>query len=488
MNQITKKQFTYGALWKMLEGFSSKGITMVVSIIIARKLMPQDYGIVALTTIFLNLSDVLIEGGFGTALIRKKEIDDYDYSCVFTISFFIAVLLYSVFFLLAPLIADYYNEPQFNPVFRVLGLTVFFQALLSTRMASVNRNLQFRFLCISNIITSVLAGFVGILLAYSGLGVWAIVIQRLVYNALLSLFLCVKIKIAIRWRLKYERIKEIFSFSIGVVSASLISFCTNNIYSAVIGKRYSVTDLGYYSKGNQLPEQFSLYTFSSVSGVLLPTISKCQNDIGRMKHIVRKVVSFTAYLIFPLMVGMMLTSDELIVLLLTDKWRAAVPVMTGACIYYIGMPFMLLNSQVYYAFGNSLLKVRVEIIRLVLMSFGLLIGSFLFNCTISQLAVIGGFVMLIVAFISAIISGKMLNYSLFELFNDVWKSILCTVVMAMTILIVNHYLRFFGVSSILVSLGVKVFVGIFAYLISSIIFKVDGLGEIKTFFLGFIKR
>lgn len=484
MKQVSKKQFTSNAFWKIVEAFSSKGITMIVSIILARLLMPQDYGVIALTTIFLNLSDILIDGGFSTTLIRKKEVDDCDYSCVLTVSFSIAIGLYVIFFCIAPFVADYYEEPLFSSVLRVLGLTVFIQAFTATRTAIVNRNMQFKFLCYCNIAASIISGIVGIGAAYVGLGVWAIVIQRLMQNALVTGLLFIKVKFKIRWHVRINRLKEIVRFSIGVVSASLLYFVANNMYSAVIGKRYSVSDLGYYSKGNQLPEQLSLYTFSAVSGVLLPTISSYQDDIKRVKHIIRKVTACSTYIIFPLMIGMMLTSEELIVFLLTEKWKAAAPIMIGSCIYYIGMPFTLMNSQIYYALGHSFMKLKVEIIRFILMAFGLILGSFVFNCSISQLSIISGVIMLIAAVISEYEAGKMLDYSFREMISDIIKPIICTGVMATAVWLIGTFLNSYGINDLIVTLVAKVFVGVTIYFIASIITKPEGFYEIKNILLG----
>lgn len=479
MKQVSRRQFMSGAIWKLIESFSSKGITMIISIILARILLPEDYGVIALTAIFLNLSDILIDGGFSTTLIRKKDVDDCDYSCVLAVSFLIATILYLFFFIISPYVANYYGEPLFSSVLRVLGLTVFIQAFTVTRTAIVNRNMQFKVLCYCNIVASIISGIAGIIAAYIGAGVWAIVIQRLLQNALTTGLLLVKVKFKIKWQLSFERLKQIINFSIGVVSASLLYFVTNNMYSAVIGKRYSVIDLGYYSKGNQLPEQMSLYTFSAVSGVLLPTISSYQDDLGRVKYIIRKVTAFSTYIIFPLMVGMILTSEELIVLLLTAKWKPAVSVMIGSCIYYIGMPFTLMNSQVYYALGHSFMKFRVEIIRFIMMVLGLIIGSFLKNWKISQLATISGVIMIITAIISAYEAGKILHYSFKEMIFDIRNSILCTIAMAVAVWLSGTLLCEAGITGEALLLVVKVIVGVVIYLLLSIALKVDSYYEIK---------
>lgn len=480
MEQVSRKQFTNSAIWKIIESFSSKGITMVVSIILARLLMPQDYGVIALTGIFLNLSDILIDGGFSTTLIRKKDVDDCDYSCVLTVSCFIASFLYIIFFFIAPTVANYYEEPTFSPVLRVLGLTVFIQAFTSTRTAIVNRSMQFKFLCYCNIASSIISGIIGIIVAYLGAGVWAIVVQRLLQTFLLTALLFIKIKFKIKWQVSFERMKEILKFSTGVVSASLLYFITNNLYSAVIGKKYSVEDLGYYSKGNQLPEQISLYTFSAVSGVLLPTISSCQNDLARVKHIIRKVTVFSTYVIFPLMVGMILTSVELIVLLLSDKWISAAPIMIGSCIYYIGMPFTLMNSQIYYALDHSFMKFKIEIIRFILMVIGLVVGSFILNCSIAQLSIVGGVIMVIMAIISAYEAGKMLHYSGREMISDIIKPIICTTIMGLAVWFSGYLLSLCGIIGVGKILAIKITTGIIVYTIVSIVFKLEGFYEIKN--------
>lgn len=480
MKKVSRKQFTRGAIWKIIESFSSKGITMIVSIILARILSPQDYGIIALTGIFLNFSNIIIDGGFSTALIRKKEVDDCDYSSAFIASFSIAMVIYFSLFIGAPYFADYYQESMLCSVLRVLGLTVFIQAITVTRTVVVSRNMQFQLLCYCNIISSIFSGFIGIIAALMGAGVWAIVIQWMLQNLLMTILFFKKIKFNIKWKFNLARLKDIMRFSIGVMSASFLYFVTNNMYSSVIGKKYSVTDLGYYSKGNQLPEQICLYTFSAVSGVLLPTISSCQDDLNRMKYIIRKVTAFSTYIIFPLMAGMMMMTEELIVLIFGEKWMSAAPVMIGSCIYYIGMPFTLMNSQVYYALGRNYVKLKIECIRFVLMVIGLTIGILFINARIEHLAIICGFIMIISAVMSFYETGKMLQYRFFEIVQDVGKPFFCTVLMSIVIWFSGHAFMPNSLIDIMIMLVLKTSVGIVIYIIVSEIFKPDGYYEIRN--------
>ena len=252
--------------------------------------MPEDYGVIALTTVFTTLSDLLIDGGFSTALIRKEKIEESDYSCVLSISFSIAFVLYTCLFFSAPHISNYYNKPILTAVLRVISLTLFLQAFTSVRTAVVNRNLQFKLLSFCNATGSLISGIIGIIAAYLGLGVWALVIQRLLQVLISNILLFAKVKLKIKPFFDLPKIKELASFSIGVVSSSILNYVGGSLYSIVIGKRYSVAELGYYEKGGQLPMQASLYTFGAMSSVLLPTIASYQNDVEKVKHIIRRIV------------------------------------------------------------------------------------------------------------------------------------------------------------------------------------------------------
>ena len=477
---VSKKQFTNSAIWKLLESFSSKGISFIVSIVLARILLPEAYGVIALTQVFTNLSDILIDGGFSTTLIRKKNVDDCDYSCALTVSLSIATILYVVFFIAAPFIGAYYETRDFCLVLRIIGLTLFIQAFTATRTVYVNRSMQFKVLCQCNVIACIISGICGIVAAYMGCGVWALVIQRMLQQFLVTLLLFSKTDFKIKFHIDARRLKEIITFSVGVMGGSLLYFISNNLYGMVVGKKYSVTDLGYYSKGCQFPEQLSLYTFSAVSGVLLPTISSCQDDYERVKHIIRKITHFSSYVIFPLMAGLFMVSDEVIIIILTEKWLPASGIMKGWCIYYLAMPFTLMYSQVYYALGHSYTKLKIEVVRMCLMAIGMIVGVFVLKCSISVLAFIGGVIMVIIAVMSAAIAARMLSYSILEFISDIWKPMMATCLMVIGIVCINIILRSFDIHSVMASLIIKMVFGVLLYLFMSIIFRIQGLNDIKS--------
>ena len=459
----------------MLEQFSAKGVSMIVSIILARILLPEDYGIIALTTIFTNLSDILIDGGFSTALISKESVDDRDYSAVFSISTSIAVILYGILFFSAPFISSYYSEPQLLWVIRTIGLGFFLQAFTAVRNGIVNRNMQFRLLFVCNTLSSVISGIIGIVAAVVGLGVWALVIQRLSQQLVLNVMLFTKVKWKVRWIFDMERIRGMLSFSMGVVGSSLISFTSESLYSAFIGKQYSVKDLGYYDKGGQLPRQLSLYTFGSLSSVLLPTLSSCQNEPDRFKMIIRKTVKMTSFLIMPLMIGMIFAAREIIVLLFTEKWLMSVPILQIVCIYYLVYPFFLINVQVYFALGKSGIRVKLEMTRLVLMLASIIVCGMGFRVQIVILTLIYSIIMVLIVFASYLFVRGLIGYSFKEVFSDIKRQLIATVAMGAVLFALE--MGFTG-NHLIIMLVAKVTAGLLVYISASKLLKIDELGEI----------
>lgn len=489
MNEVNKRQFVAGSIWKVVEQFSTRGLSMVVSIILARILSPNDYGLIALTTIFTNFSSILIDGGFSTALIRKKYVDEYDYSSTLLISFTISTLLYAVIFLFAPWISTYYGEPELAGVLRVIGLVLFIQAFGSIRTAYVNRNLQFKLLFMCNFFGTLISGIIGVIAAYAGLGVWALVAQQLLQQLILTLLLLVRLKWRLSIKFDISRIKEMLKFSFGVVLASLINFISSSLYSLIIGKKYTVEDLGYFDKGGQLPTQMSLYTFGAMSNVLLPTLASHQSDIVRVKQIVRKVVRMTSYLISPMMFGLALITEEVVVLLFTEKWLPITRIMQWNCLYYLATPFMLINIQVFFALGYSSKRVKTELLRLLMLVSGILIFGIWLECTIDQLALVCAVIAVLSAIVTYIELMPMINYSIRECISDLLMPLAVSVVMAIAISVSGRFvLDTLGISSMFLRLIIKVIVGVCVYVALSAFFQIDGYNEIKQIIVQFLHK
>lgn len=485
MQRISKKQFANGTFWKIVEQFSAKGVSFVVAIVIMRILGAEAYGVIGLTAVFTNFSDMLIDAGFTTALIRKDKVDDYDYSSVLLMSMLIAVVLYTAIFFGAPSFANYYGKPELRPVLRVICLMLFVQAFSSTRNAYIARNMEFKFLFRCNLTASVIAGILGITAACLGLGVWALVIQQLSQVSISTILIMLRIKWNFKWKIDFQRIKNLAAFGLGVVSSSLINYLASSVSSLIIGKRFSITDLGYSDKGGQFPMQLSLYTFGAMSSVLLPTISSYQDDLDRVKRILRRVTRMTAFLITPLMVGMAVTSREIILLLLKEQWLPIERIMQCSCLYYLATPFMLINVQLFFALGHSFIRVKTEIIRIVMVFISLGMCIFL-NWNIYDLALAGAVIAVLAALVTSYEAWKLIRYNAREMLADVWKPFLTGAVMGAAVLLTGRF--FLADASFIVSLLVKVPVGVAVYLGLSLIEKQPELFEVVDLMKGMLKK
>jgi len=429
VKKVTKSQFLSSSIWKLVETFATKGVSLILSIILARLLLPADYGIIALTVVFIALSDLFIQGGFNTALIQKKEVDDTDYATVLVLGLVIGSVIYVLIFVFSPFVAHFFGNNQLSNVLRVMGLAVFLQAFASIRTAIVIRNMQFKILFWCNFIGSILSGVIGIVMAMFSFGVWALVAQQLLQQLFVLVLLFYKIRWKPIFRFEVRRIKKLFSFSSGVLLSSLLSYVGDSIYSIFFGKVYSLKELGYCDKGAQLPRQLSLYTFGSLTSVLLPTFSSNQNDPDSLKHITRKVTTFTAYIIFPLMAFMCIAAEPLIVLLLTEKWLPSVDFFRWACLYYAATPIMLINIQMFFALGQSYLRVKLEIIRLSLLLFLLWLMGFLFHLDIIFLVAGQAGVAVLMAVMSFVETKRLVGYRFAEIAADILPSAIVSVMM-----------------------------------------------------------
>ncbi len=477
MKEIGREQFVKGTMWKLLERFSSRGISLVISVVLARLLTPDDYGLIALTVVFTNLSEILIDSGFGTALIRKDSVDEGDYACVFAISSVISTILYLVLFFIAPFVASYYAKPELTSIFRIMSLVLFIQAFASTRNAFVNRNMQFKLLMKCNTVAAIVSGVVGIFFASVGFGVWSLVIQRLMQQSLVTLFLFVKLKWFPRFRFSIEKFKNLFGFSAGVVGASLINYVENCVNSLVIGKHYSVADLGYVDKAFVLPEQVSMNSFGAMTNVLLPTVSSYQHDKVKLKQVVRKVVRYTSYVMFPVMLGMLVVSEEAVAVIFSEKWLPAVPMMQFICIYYISTPLMLIDVQVFFGLGHSSVRLKTEIYRMFFILIGVVLCCFVFNLEIKYLSMMNAIAVTLGTLVTHIEIKKMIGYSFVERMADTYKSFFATIVMCSIVYAVK--LAFNGVLvPVIIKLIVEVLVGCVSYWILSKIFKIDVFVEL----------
>lgn len=468
---ISKEQFVSGTFWKVLETVMSGGTTLIVSIILARLLDADAFGIIALASIIINFSEIILQSAFVAPLVQKDNIDDVDYTSVLIFSLICATGLYIIVFGTAPFFAKAYDKEILTPILRVISIIFIFQAMGSVRTAIISRNMRFKTLSICTVIASVSSGILGVVLALCNFGVWALVFQKIAYQAILNIVLFW----VISWKPKLKgialtRIKGLLSFGSKVFGSSLISYISDSSISIVTGKAYSVSALGYSSKGTQYPCVVSIFSFQAVATSLFPTLASYQHDIKSQKIIMRKVVSVVAFLLFPMMLGMFAVSDRLIIFLLTDKWVLSIPFMKIACIYYCATPLMLINIQLYHSRGNGDVRLFLELIKLICTLSCLFFGVAVFHYSLITIFVFRTCIEILIAFISITELKNAVDYSLFEYYMDIIKPFFQSIVMVVVVQGVGLLLNF---NNGLVLLC-QIILGVIIYLFLSLLLKPNG--------------
>ena len=459
--QIRKDIVVKNSMWKLLESLGSKGISMVVSIVLARLLMPEDYGIIVLTAIFTNLTDILIQAGFSTALVQKDKVDASDYSTVLGISLISAIVLYGIIFFSAPFIANIYETPILVAVLRVLALVLFCQAFTAVRTAVVTRKMRFKHLFFCTIISNMISGLIGIACAYLGLEVWALVIQQLCQQVLLTVLMFITVRIKVSFSISLKSVREIVPFSLKVLISSVLSFVGDASYSMVIGKLYSMTELGLYDKGSQFPRQFSLYTFSAVSNVFLPVFSAYSHNYQRLNEVFLRVVNVSCFIIIPLMAGLYMTAEPFIVLLLTDKWLECIGILRWFCLYYVFTPISLAFIQLHFAIGKGENRIKAELVRIILL---LLTFIFIFLKKVSIETTVAVFTIIqaISTFILAIDAIKETKFSVLIFVKNliptmIGTSLMCVSIYLVSLLRIENLLLLFFIE---IAMGSIIFFGV----------------------------
>lgn len=454
-----------GLFWRFAERCGAQGVSFVVTIVLARLIAPDAYGIIALCTVFTAVLQVFVDSGMGSALIQKKNADDIDFSTVFYFNIAACSVLYGIMFFAAPLIASFYNDTALTPVIRVLSLTLVISGVKNVQQAYVSRNLLFKRFFFATIGGTAGAAVLGIVLAYKGFGVWALVVQQ-IFNAAAD---TVILWITVKWRPKKvfstERLKGLFSYGWKLLLSSLIDTIYNNVRQLIIGKMYSPVELAHYNKGQRFPDLIVTNINTSIDSVLLPVMSSEQDDRERIKMMTRRAIKTSTYVMAPLMIGLAVTAPVVIKLLLTEKWLPCVPFLRIFCLTYMFFPVHTANLNAIKAMGRSDLFLRLEIIKKVMgvvfllstMWFGVMAMAYslLVSCVLSQ-------------FINSWPNRELLEYKYLEQLKDILPNILLAILMGAAV----HLTAFFGFSD-MVTLCMQIILGIVVYIGFSGILKID---------------
>lgn len=460
-----KRKTLAGLFWTFAERIGAQLISFVVSIVLARLLLPEEYGVIAIVLVFINLCDVFVNSGFGKALIQKKDADDVDFSSVFYFSLTMSVVLYAVLFFAAPYIAVFYEMEILAPVLRVMGLRVILASYSSVLQAKVSKGMEFKKFFYSSLGGTLLSAVVGVAMAYMGFGVWALVAQDSVDAVVDTIILALTVK----WRpglvFSFQRMKVLFHYGWKVLVGGLIDTLYEDFRSLYVGKLYSADDLAYYTRGKQFPNIIVTNVNTSISSVLFPAISSAQGNIADVKAMTRRAMKTSAYVMTPMLCGLAAVAEPLVLLLLTEKWLPCVPFLQILCINSILMPLQTANIQAIYAMGRSDIGLKLNVVK---KAFGFLMV--LIFARFSVLAMVWAGV--VSAFFSLIMNilpnRKLLGYGFVEQMKDIvpyW-------VMSAAMMLLVKAVALLGLPTI-AELVVMVLVGVAAYVLMSVLFKVE---------------
>lgn len=366
MSESLKHRTFKGTIWSSVERFSVQGISFIVMIIMARVLTPDDYGLVGMLTIFIAVAQSLVDSGFSNALIRKLDRSETDNSTVFYFNIIVGTLLYVILFFCAPLIADFYNEPLLIPMTRLISLSIPINSLVVVQRALLTINLDFKTQAKASLTAAIIAGAIGITMAYTGFGVWAIVWHQLVS---LVVNICL-IWVFSNWhpRLVYSwsSFRELFGFGSKLAISSIISTLYDNIYLIVIGKVFRAADLGYYTRASQ----FAQFPSSNLTGIIgrvtYPVLCTIQHDDDRLRIVYRRFLRLSAFIVFPLMIGLAAIAKPLILILLKEKWMFASTLLSIICFSMMWYPIHAVNLNLLQVKGRSDLFLKLEIIKKII--------------------------------------------------------------------------------------------------------------------------
>lgn len=463
--KYNRKSFLKSFVWKLLEKSSVQMVSFVVSILLARWLFPEDYGIIALIIIFISLAEVISEGGLNTALIQKKDADETDFSTIFYASTGLSVLLYVVLYFSAPLIARFYDIDLLTTVIRVLGLSLPFYVLNSIQRAYVAKEMLFDKLFICSLISAILSGVAGCWMALKGYGVWALVVQKLSNQALITFTMWY----IVRWRpilrFSFARFKMLFGFGWKIFMTNFIVTLFVKMRHLVIGKMFNSANLAYFERGDQFPSFISDNMVAAIQSVLLPTLSEQQDDRERVKAMMRRSTKSTALVICPLMAGLFVIAKPLTILLLTEKWLPIVPFIQIMCISNMFKPLTIANAEAIKAMGYSDITLKLELVKKAID-----VTILVVSCCFGLKAIAYGVALynFLCIFINLYPNIKLLNYRIREQIADVLPSYILSFVMGFSII----WLGYMDLSPF-VMVMLQVVAGIVVYFAVNYLFRIE---------------
>lgn len=480
----TRKEVVSGLFWKFAESVCADLVSFVVSVILARILLPEDYGEISLVNVFIVIANVFVVNGLGTALVQKKDADDLDFSSVFYTNILLSVLLYGLIFFSAPFIAQFYRMPHLASVLRVLAVRIPLAAINSVQNAFVSRKMIFRKFFFATIIGTIISAVVGIWMAYTGYGVWALVAQILTNALIDTIVLFLTVRWYPKWMFSFQRLKGLFNYGWKILGSSLIKTGYTQLSNLIIGKLYTSEDLAFYSRGKKYPELVTSGIDSAICSVLFPAISKKQDDLNKVKAMTRRAMKTSTFILAPVMAELAALASPLVSWMLTDKWLSCVPFLQIYCFYYLVNPIQSANLQAIRAIGRSDVILKLDIIKrgsgIIFLLLFMKRGPI--GVALAPIAMI-----LVCTIVNIAANRRLIQYSYKEQFIDLFPTFLTTAVMGGLVFLISQIMHSAGATSFVVLftgflLGVAIFIGL------SVLLKNETFFYILNIIKGFLAR
>ncbi|OGO90039.1 MAG: hypothetical protein A2Y17_07365 [Clostridiales bacterium GWF2_38_85] len=465
-----KKQVFSGFVWRFVENTSAYFISFIIQIILARLLMPEDFGLIATASVFITIMSVFIQTGFSSAIVQKKELNEVEQSSVFYVGLVFSIILYIILFISSGFIANFYHEPRLIFIIKIQSISLVIGAIISVQTALIQREMNFKLSFIKSIISSFFQAIVGITMALNNFGVYALVYSNLIKDIVVLIIILIIIDWKPKKTFSWYSVKKLFSFSSKVLLTALMNTIRDNTRSLIIGKKYSSEMLGYYNRGYQLPSLVMSNAVGALNSILFPTLSKVQDDHENVLKMYRCILKIACFITFPLMLGLIVLAEPIIIILFTEKWAMSIPYVRLTSIQCMILPFAMC-LQVFLSIGRSDLVLK------------LCIYGFIISFTSLFITYNYGVYWLVVGLIIAealyclgemAVLQKVMKYSILRQFFDVWKSIFSAIIMAFMV-----YLITIPQYSNLLKLVIGIPFGIIIYYVFSVLIKNESLFYIK---------
>ncbi len=457
----SENSFVSSLIYKFIERMSGQLVSFIVSIVLARLLLPEDYGTLALMTVFTLFAQIIVQKGINSALIQNKDVTEDDYSTVFWMTFAMSAVIYIALFLFAPMLESLYRVEDFVFPFRVMCLIIFLGAFNSIQVAKMSREMKFKSMMYRTLIATVISGVIGVIMAYQGFGIWALIVQQLASYVVSCVIMISTTKWYPRFVFSKVRIKILYSFGWKIMAANLFDTLYDDFVGMLIGLKYSAADLGLYNKGKKFPHLVMWSVESSINAVLLPTLARKQDDLNAVRSFVSKVVRYSVFLIFPLMLGMAAISQPMVRVILTDKWLGCEYYIIAFCIIYAIVPMDRACLQAYNAIGRSDVYLHITMLKKIILLPALAITLVFFNDPVS--IVIGSVIMVPFSLLINFVSNKRyLNYGIKAQVTDILPGLLCSILVVVAVAPINLIN-----AEPIILLAIEIPVGVIVYLVAS---------------------